>query len=182
MSKHLNEDEKRVKSFLESVFIPSLHEILQSKDPAKYAIYQGAACRQTATIGYFYVKELLPEYEWEAWEADFKDVIMGKPVNYDHAWLYGKSKSRKNKDLLVDLARNNQERLFIKTNKNQYPTDHPEYKDTVILSKKRMNPVKNLEIVEFYTEDVGKKLLKEVEFRCAMKTLALAVEGNFLTS
>lgn len=180
MANALNLEEQQVKSFMESIFIPSLHEILQAKSPDKYQLYQGAACRQTATMGYFFLKELLPNYEWEVWEADFKDKVMDREVKYEHAWIYGKSKSRKEKDLFVDLARNHQERLFIKTNKNQYPANHPEYENTVILQKKRMNPNKNLQIVEFYTEELGEKLLREIEFRCGVKTLSMAIEGEFL--
>lgn len=182
MANTLNQDEQRVKMFMESIFIPSLHEILQAKSPEKYMLYQGAACRQTATMGYFFLKDLLPDYEWEVWEANFKDKFRGKDVNYEHAWIYGKSKNKKEKDLLVDLARNYQERLFIKTNKNQYPANHPEYKDMVVLQKKRINPNRNLQIIEFYTEDKGENLLKELEIKCSIRTLSLAFEGQFLKS
>jgi hypothetical protein len=109
---------------------------------------------------------MLPDFEWYAWEADFDDILDGKPQRYQHAWIYGKSKAKK---YLIDLARSHKETLFIEVQGNRYPKDHPDYIHMKELSRSRINWEELLRETdsEWYTGrpsiDVVKDIIKEIQ-------------------
>lgn len=158
----LTKREREVKMTMEEQFIPALHKILSTQNPQAYATWGGNACRQTAILGAKLLEELLPEYKWEAWDADFNDIILGRPTAYNHAWIYGMHKTEERK-LLVDLSRNFQERLFMVTEVNEYPKDHPEYQHMETIRKTKLNLKKMIKEHEYFTSLKGVDLYKLVK-------------------
>jgi hypothetical protein len=80
----------------------------------------------------------LSDYDWEAWDGEFDDVVYGNKVHYNHAWIYGKNKNGGD-DLFVDLARQHQERIFREVKENKYPDDIPCYKDMVEVKREQID-------------------------------------------
>lgn len=162
----LSGQESVVRNFMYASFVPSLHKILKNANPAQYERWNGNACRQTAIFAHHFLENLLPNYEWTAWDGDFSDIVHGQRRKYNHAWNYGVDKAN-NKGLLVDLSRVNKERLFIPVKANKYPKDHPEYKDMRLISKEKMNIEQRMQEYEYYTylkgPDLLEKLVTEVQ-------------------
>lgn len=146
----LSTQEQNVKTFMETVFIPALHKLLSDANPVAYKEWGGNACRQTAVYGYLLLTEMLPEYKWTAWDGVFTDVVYGKPVQYNHAWLHGVNKVN-GKRLLVDMSRLHHERLFIEVNSNKYPNTHPSYENMVEVSREKLDIQDCLQSPEYYT-------------------------------
>jgi hypothetical protein len=127
-----------VKDKMYSRFIPLLHYLLKAANPLLYYQWQGNCCRQTAIIGCYILDKLLPDYEWEAWDGEFDDIVYNKQVHYNHAWIYGKNKAG-GKDLFVDLARQHHERIFKEVDDNKYPNDIPDYENMVETKREKLN-------------------------------------------
>jgi hypothetical protein len=118
---------EEIKIFMETMFVPAMKELFKEHSPEKYEEYQGNCCRQVAVFGCHLLSNLLPDIEWNAWQGEYKDKLFGKDVTYVHAWIYGKGDKR----FLIDMARSHKENLFIETQGNRYPKDHPDYKDMI---------------------------------------------------
>jgi len=157
----LTKKEQSIKSLMFNLFIPSLNYYLEVHNPKEYALWQGNCCRQTAILGAMVLKVALPEYKWSAWDGDFSDILFGKRVEYNHAWIYGINQQT-GRALLVDLARLHKERLFISTRANAYPHDHPEYKDQVELNRERLDLDESMKGTEYYTGLPSQQVLADV--------------------
>lgn len=156
----LNNNEIYAKMYMFKVFIPSLHKLLQDKNPKEYEKWGGNCCRQSAIFGAYILNELLPEYEWTVWDGEMDDIVNGKEVSYNHAWILGKGNGKR---LLVDLARSYRERLFIEVKSNGYPKDHPEYIHMVVKSRTKIDwesEIKNER--EYYTGYTGKEFYEKL--------------------
>ena len=152
--------EEIVKEFMYNQFIPALHEVLSRGDKEKYAKWNGNCCRQTAIYGAYMLEKFLPSYNWKVWCGEMDDIVNGKEVHYDHAWIFG---SDGNKRLLVDLARNYRERLFMEVKTNSYPKDNEEYKNMVITSREQLDWKKMLkEDNEYYTGLKGEEIINQI--------------------
>lgn len=157
----LNLRETSVKNLMFNLFTPALNFYLQTHNPEEYAIWQGNCCRQTAILGAMVLKVALPEYKWTAWDGDFDDVLMGKRVAYNHAWIFGINK-KTGRALLVDLARLHKERLFVLTRTNAYPHNHPEYKNQVEIRRVQLDLQESMKGTEYYTGLPSKQVLADV--------------------
>jgi hypothetical protein len=155
---------------MEEGFTPALHSILQEANPKEYEKWQGNACRQAAILSIPMLRELLPNYTWAAWDGWFDDIVHGKNVHYNHAWVYGRDKETGRK-LLVDLARQHHERLFVLVDSNRYPKDHPEYVNMKEVRRERLDIDNNLRDIEYYTKLKGYQLLQLVRERMAREIL-----------
>ncbi|GAB6431319.1 hypothetical protein bcgnr5378_08160 [Bacillus cereus] len=158
----LTEKEQAIGDYLQKTFIPFLHTELQKGNPMEYRRWGGNACRQTAIFGQVLLEEVLPEYEWTAWDGNFTDSRNGERIKYNHAWVHGKHKTER-RGVLVDLARLDKERLFISVKENKYPRNHPEYKNTRLLNKETLNVKEKLEEQEYYTNVKGTDLLQTIK-------------------
>jgi hypothetical protein len=161
----LTTKEKQVKEYMYSEFIPELNKIFEEKNPETYAKWGKNCCQQTAVFGAALLTEMLPDYKWEVWYGIFDDIVMGRPVQYNHAWIWGKHKNE-NKGLFVDLSRIFHERLFFDTTDNNYPKNHSDYQymkeiKRIQLDWKRM--IK--EEIEYYTSMHSQKILSEIKNR-----------------
>lgn len=137
------------KMFFGQIFLPTMKELFKESSPEKYEKWQGNCCRQTAVIGCHILSNILPEFEWNAWEAEFEDMYEGRSITYVHAWIYAKSPDMK---LLVDMARSHKENLFIETLGNRFPKGHPDYKDQKEVRRSRIDWRLLLDgDVEYYT-------------------------------
>jgi hypothetical protein len=170
-------EEMHAKTFISEVFTPTLHNVLQTANPGLYEIWSGNACRQAAVFGTLFLKELLPNYRWTAWDGFFHDkvVIEGqlRDVAYNHAWIYGIDFKAK-RSILVDPSRQKQERLFLLTEKNEYPKDHVDYQYLIKRSSKKIDLKARMKEDEFYTGLSSKELLVLLQERC--QTLSLDEE------
>lgn len=154
--------ELSAKNYMEQKFLPALHKLVSEANPSEYKKWGGNACRQTAIFGYLYMQQLLPNYQWSAWDGIFDDVVYDKPVKYNHAWLYGVDKES-GRRLLVDMARLHHERLFIKVTGNRYPKDHPSYLNMVEVSREKIDVAENLATIEYYTGLDSETFLQKLE-------------------
>ncbi|WP_144472966.1 hypothetical protein [Bacillus pumilus] len=158
----LTNKEILTKTIMENIFVPIIHKIFEEASPLEYRMWRSNACRQTAIFGKKILEELLPEYDWTAWDGNFSDIIDGKRVKYNHAWIHGINKE-KSKGLLVDLSRNHHERLFIPVEKNSYPKKHESYKHMRVISKERLDVETLLCEEEYYTKMKGRDLLEKIK-------------------
>jgi hypothetical protein len=155
----LTSKEEQVKDYMFNVFTPALHHLVSTSNPKEYERWNGNTCRQTAVFGIYFLEELLPEYEWTAWDGDFSDIYMGQNVQYNHAWLHGVDKANR-RGLLVDLSRVNKERLFIPVTENKFPRKHPEYKDMKLIRKERIDIGERMSEYEYFTNLQGEEFIK----------------------
>lgn len=155
----VTEREKYVKQFMENDFVTALHDTFKNANPVEYQRWGGNACRQTAIFGVKFLEKLLPTYKWEAWDGDFDDVVNGKPVKYNHAWIYGIEEST-GKKLLVDLSRIFHERLFLFVEHNEYPKGHPSYINMKELKRVKMDIKDCMKDHEYYTSERSVKVLE----------------------
>lgn len=151
--------EIKTRDFMVNTFIPALHSLLKDGDQVQYLKWGGNACRQTAIFGVKFLEKLLPTYQWEAWDGVFDDIVMGKPVKYNHAWIYGEEKST-GKKLLVDLSRNLHERLYLYVGLNDYPREHPSYKHMIEIHREKLDVKSSMKDHEFYTGLKSTRLLQ----------------------
>jgi hypothetical protein len=161
-----------VKYYMEEKFLPALHKLVSTANPAMYKKWGGNACRQTALFGKLFLDKLLPQYSWAVWDGIFEEDVKGKLKRYNHAWVYGVDKDS-GKRLLVDLARQYKERLFIEVTANRYPKDHPEYVNMKELSREKADVADWLNSPEFYTslncDDFIAKLVEIIESEAVTK-------------
>lgn len=155
----LTTEELKVKHFIEEQFVPALHDIIVSKNPKEYEKWGGNACKQTAIFGSVFLNTLLPQYQWTVWEGIFTDIVHGKEVTYNHAWIYGVDR-KLGKRLLVDASRNHHERLFLPVAGNKYPKDHPAYVHMKELHREKLDVGALLKEQEFYTRLPSEKLMR----------------------
>jgi hypothetical protein len=149
--RELTNEEQRVKVVMEGMFIPALHDVLKKANPAEYDKWKGNACRQTAVFGTWYLRHVLPRYTWTAWDGLFDDIVYGKQVQYNHAWIIGRLAAG-NLRVLVDMSRQHHERLFIPVESNAYPKNHPEYLNTKILERYPIDMQTSMSEDEYYTK------------------------------
>lgn len=154
--------EVAVKEYMEKIFVPALHSLLKQGNPMAYQQWGGNACRQTAIFGVKFLEKLLPSYKWEAWDGNFNDIVRGKNVHYNHAWIFGVEEST-GKKLLVDLSRIHHERLFLFVEENKYPNEHPSYKNMIEMNRSKMDIKDCMNDLEFYTSQRSTKLLQELK-------------------
>ena len=147
-----------VRNFMVNNFIPALHSILEEANPFQYQKWGGNACRQTAIFGVKFLEKLLPSYKWEAWDGNFDDIVHGRAVKYNHAWIYGEEKST-GKKLLIDLSRNLHERLFLFVDVNDYPRDYPTYKHMIEINREQLDVKDCMNDLEYYTNSRSQKVL-----------------------
>jgi hypothetical protein len=155
----LTAKEGTVKEIMEERFIPALHSFLERSNPAEYKKWQGNACRQTAVFAVPILEALLPDYKWTAWDGDFEDIVYGREVTYNHAWVYGVNR-KEGRRLLVDLSRIHHERLFIEVDSNKYPKDHPSYIHMKELRRKEMDVQEMLDDTEYYSRKPSRDILE----------------------
>lgn len=121
-----SEKELKVKEFIESTFVPTIHKTLSAADPFMYLRYGGRCCKQIAYLLSLFLDRALPEYEWSAWESTFSDDI----EDYPHAWVFGKHKSIKDQNIIMDYGKlENEYSFFLRTVYNEYPSYLQESKD-----------------------------------------------------
>lgn len=172
MTTTLTTEELQAKQFIEEQFIPTLDAIFFEKNPLEYLRWNQNSCRQSAVFGVHFLKELLPQYKWYAWDGDFKDYIRvdghWTEVEYNHAWIYGIDHKNKRK-LLVDPSRNKKERLFMVVEENEYPVWHPDYMFMEKLRSYKMDIRKRMKEIEYYTAMKSTDLLALIKERIEQK-------------
>jgi hypothetical protein len=148
------------------IVLKEMNKIFMEKNPQQYALWQGNCCRQTAVTCCVFLSELLPEYNWQAYEAKFDDVYNGSPVTYEHAWVFGETKE--GRKLFCDLARIHTEPLFFIAEENKYPSNG-DYADLIEIKRTQLNYQGMLEEREFYTRMIASELMAEIKERINFK-------------
>lgn len=160
--------EKECRDYMMNVFVPTLHEMVEEINPQEYHRWSKNLCRQTAVFASTFLNRCYGEYDWQAWEGDFEDIVNGKQVRYEHAWIFGKHKES-GRRLFLDLSNNVKERLFIVTGVNGYPKDSEEHKNMKCLSRKRLDVESMLNDTEYLTKMTGHKFMLELNARLVKK-------------
>lgn len=167
----LNQKELECRAFMFNIFIPALHEMVEEINPTEYHKWGGNLCRQTAVFASHFLNKTFQEYDWQGWEGDFEDVVHGQPCRYEHAWVFGKSKTGSRR-LFLDLAHNHKERLFVATKVNAYPKNSEAHKDMVCLSRKKLNVQEMYNDIEHHTGLCGEEFMSELSKRLARRANA----------
>lgn len=177
----LTRKEKECRDYMMNVFIPTLHEMVEEINPDEYHKWNRNLCRQTAVFASTFLNRAYPEYDWQAWEGDFEDVVGGREVRYEHAWIFAKEKEG-NRRLFLDLSHNLKERLFIVTKVNGYPKDSEEHKHMKCLSRKRLDVQRMLFDTEYLTKMTGHQIMIELNKRLVTKTSITDIMRYVVTS
>jgi hypothetical protein len=160
----LTSKEQQAKDFMFGLFVPAIHKVLSTANPAAYRQWGGNTCRQSAIFGAKFLETLLPEYDWEVWDGNFSDRLEGRGfVKYNHAWNFGRN-NETGRGLLVDLSRVDRERLFLPVKANKYPKNHPEYKNMKLINKVKLPHDWHIENEdEYYTMVRGTEVLNRIQ-------------------
>lgn len=154
----LSATEKRVCSVMMTEFVPLVKVRLMKGNLIEYRKWQGNCCMQMAVFGCAVLTDMLPGYDWVMWIGEFKDKIEDRKYEYNHAWIYGLWES---KGLLVDMARNHKQNLFIRSNINRFPMI-PGYLDQVVISREQADWRELLLKKEYYTDEYGYVIVEQI--------------------
>ncbi len=149
-------DLNELERIMKNIFMPILKLMLKNSNPELFKKWGGNFCRQTAILGCHVLSKIAPEYQWEAWDGNFKDIIEATEVKYNHAWIYGLNKL--GHGMFIDLSRQHHENVFSKVKSNQRPPEIPGYDYMEELNRTKIDWKKSLEDKEYYTGLTGLKL------------------------
>lgn len=144
----LAENEKEVRDFMINIFNPALKYVLFSKNMTEAKKYGFNTCRQTAVFATVILRNMLPDYNFKAYEGDFEEWVNGKMEPYVHAFSLGEHNG---KVYLVDLSRTSKRLLFTPVFSNLYPNTE-DYKNMVYYDKNEID-------MEFAMSDAQKEYL-----------------------
>lgn len=119
------EEELQVKAFIEEAFVPTIHEMMAEGNAMHYIRYGGRCCKQVAYLLALYLNKALPDYNWTAWESMFDDGEYSEEETlYSHAWTFGRHKEDKNRCIIMDYGKlENEYSFFLLTTRNRYPKE-----------------------------------------------------------
>lgn len=163
-------NESALKAFMFNAFIPSVHQVIIDHAADKYKEWQGNCCRQIAVFGSYFIDKYVPStYIVTAWDGEFDDVILDRPLHYNHAWIFVKDTITKRR-LLIDLARTHKENLWIEVPNNRYPKDYQGYENMKETSREQIDWRRLIESeTEFYTRLSSKEFINKLSeriFKC----------------
>jgi hypothetical protein len=169
----------KLKEFLIDVMKPSIREYLHFVNPDGMENWQYNCCRQTSLITNWYLREWLLEnksgyIEIQSWVGKFQDVIDGRGILYDHAWIYCIHEDPR-KNLLIDIARNHKPCLCIFTPVNEYPRNFRGYEYMVCVEKKRLNEESLWTYPEHFTGKTIKEIIPKLTWYMQQQSLAKLV-------
>lgn len=128
----LTEHEKQVRHELIYLLNPCLKFIFNQRPAFREYAYN--SCRQTAIFSAVYLQNALPAM-CTVYEGTFSDIINGRKVDYEHAFVIASFKKR---ELLVDISRTQRKLLFCITKGVRYPKVKG-YEDAELLSYKKLD-------------------------------------------
>ena len=128
-------------------------ELFRNASPVKYYMYNGNCCRQMAYICKKFLEEMIPEYNWTVYESTF--ICHKTKQEYEHAWCYGKHKSKTG--IVVDVAFDNniKDNYILESEVSKLPTDDKELENKRIVREDAY-----FDANEFYTGLTGKELIE----------------------
>lgn len=149
--------EESARDMMVNLFNPVLKFLFLSYNEKEFKKYGFNSCRQTAILGSYFVKMLLPEYEVKAFEGNFTEYEEGIKENYIHAFITAQNGNRK---LIIDLSRTTKRLLFHPAFSNLYPTKldygFVQYHDCTELDTEALL---DIEGGEYYTSKKPRELL-----------------------
>jgi hypothetical protein len=162
----LTQREELAKKFMEEQFVPTIRDFFKLKAPSKYKLWGGNCCRQIAIFGAYFLSKSLTDYRFTVWDGNFEDMMEGRKVVYNHAWIYAVSKDKQRK-LFIDMGRSLQENIFVEQSRNAYDNNLPGY-----------NYIKELERTQLDWETM---LATEIEYYTGIQSMELAkiLESKF---
>lgn len=135
----LTDREVYVKHFIEMEFLPYLTNLIKEGNLPAYYFLDGVFPEQATVCGYDLLKELLPEYSWEAWEGQFLNPTVDSSIFYQHTWLYGEQQGDTS-GILIDLTPRHHDPLFATVATNDYPETHIAHKQ-LLRNQRRPVPI-----------------------------------------
>lgn len=145
-------------------FIETSKLVYREVAPAKFMMYNGNCCRQTAFLSYMFLTKYIPEYEWTIYESTFKSVSN----SFEHSWCYGYKKGESKLDgIFVDLAYTGEiMENFLLEGPNEFPGDISKIDAgcrEIKTKRITMSPTFYFENNEFYTGFKGDKLYEFID-------------------
>lgn len=153
----LTPEEEKARDIMIYLFNPVLKFIFLNTNASSFIQYGFNSCRQTAILGAFYLKFLLPDYEFNVFEGTFIEKINSKIEKYEHAYIIA---SKGNRNLIIDLSRTTKRLLFHPVFSEIYPKTL-DYREMCQISKKWINLDEMIytDQGEFYTNLVPSELM-----------------------
>ena len=158
---NLTHQEAQARDIMVYLFNPVLKFLLKSSNPEEFKRYGFNSCRQTAILGAGYLRNLLPDYEFNVYEGYFIENIDGAIVPYTHAFIVAKKNKR---HLVIDLSRTTKKLLFQETSSS---LSYPEIEDydnicKVGQTKLDLDDLLNTDVPEYFTEWKPSKLMEVI--------------------
>ena len=137
-------EEIKARDIMVYSFVPVLKMLLNQFNPKEFQQYGYNSCRQTAILGGYFLRSLLPNYTISVYEGQFTEPINGKITPYIHAFIIAQKDER---SLIIDLSRTTKHLLFHPVFGRIYPETF-DYSNVVYINKEKLNYVSLVETDE----------------------------------
>ena len=137
-------EETKARDIMVYSFVPVLKMLLNQFNPKEFYQYGYNSCRQTAILGGYFLRSLLPDYTISVYEGQFTEPINGVVTPYIHAFIIAQKDKR---SLIIDLSRTTKHLLFHPVFNRIYPETF-DYNNVVYISKERLDYVSLVETEE----------------------------------
>lgn len=131
-----DKNEEEAFFFIRDAFIPELRMICRRNNPEIFHLYNGNMCRQAAIYGIYFLKKIMPGWEFELYEADYKQELFGNDFFATHAVIFAKNKKEKR---IIDMSRQTKRDIWAKVSKPEYPKGYEEYDEMEMIEIRKMN-------------------------------------------
>ncbi|QST02740.1 hypothetical protein IMZ31_19515 (plasmid) [Pontibacillus sp. ALD_SL1] len=166
-------------SILRENFLPSLRRELKigKRYRAVTAQYGFNMCRHVSVFGVHLLREWLPDYKWEAWEATWtcrlSHLDETRKAKFDHSWIYGE---KDGKGLFIDLTFSDAEmdspirnedvlrdfQPVQQVEANTFPHGVADFYEVRVLEKRQLDPEALMDTKEIYTGKKGRRLFDDI--------------------
>lgn len=133
----LTSEEEKARDIMVYTFNPVLKMLLNQFNPKEFYQYGYNSCRQTAILGGYFLRSLLPDYTITVYEGQFTEPINDVITPYIHAFIIAQ---KGNRNLIIDLSRTSKRLLFHPVFNRLYP-EELDYKNVVYINKERLDYV-----------------------------------------
>lgn len=113
--------EDKVREFVLDRFVPALHHCLREANRPLFERHYGSCCNQTSIMVARFLSDMhFLELDWQVFEGIFRGNVLGREVQYNHAWVWGSGAEGR----FLDLAHVRPKRVWMTSAENRHPESH----------------------------------------------------------